>query len=117
MYYATEELWFGEVENAGTPWENPENFERFNPALHVAAWRVPMLVIHGANDFRIPLEQGLAAFTALQRRGIPSQFLYFPDENHWVLKPQNSLQWHEAVQAWMNQWTRPPADRQSTDGR
>jgi dipeptidyl aminopeptidase/acylaminoacyl peptidase len=107
MYYGTEELWFDETEHGGTPWQRPEAFERFNPALHVGDWKVPMLVVHGANDFRIPLEQGLGAFTALQRQGIPSEFLYFPDENHWVLKPQNSLKWHETVEAWLRKWTAP----------
>jgi len=66
-----------------------------------------MLIVHGEKDYRVPLEQGLAAFTALQRRGVPSQFLTFPDENHWVLKPQNSLQWHESVEAWIKKWTSP----------
>jgi dipeptidyl aminopeptidase/acylaminoacyl peptidase len=107
MYYATEELWFDETEHGGTPWQRPESFERFNPANHVADWRVPMLVIHGALDYRVTLEQGLGAFTALQRRGIPSEFLHFPDENHWVLKPQNSLRWHETVEAWLRRWTAP----------
>jgi len=107
MYYATEELWFEEAENGGTPWQDPAAYERFNPAVHVGDWKVPMLVVHGARDFRIPLEQGLAAFTALQRRAIPSQFLYMPEENHWVLKPQDSLQWHQAVEAWLARWTRP----------
>ena len=101
MGYETEELWFTEWENEGTPFEKPENFEKFNPALHVAKWRVPMLVVQGELDYRIPVTQGLATFTALQRRGIESQLLYFPDENHWVLKPQNSEQWHEAVNAWL----------------
>jgi dipeptidyl aminopeptidase/acylaminoacyl peptidase len=105
MGYSTEELWFSEWENKGTPFDNPESYERFNPANHVADWKVPMLVIHSANDFRVPLEQGLAAFTALQRRGIPSQFLTFPDENHWVQKPQDSVQWHETVLAWLRKWT------------
>ena len=105
MAYSTEELWFSEWENKGTPWDHPENYERFNPVNHVKDWRVPMLVVHSANDFRIPIEQGIAAFTALQRRGIPSEFLTFPDENHWVLKPQNSVQWHEAVNAWLAKWT------------
>ncbi len=63
-----------------------------------------MLIIHGALDHRVPLEQGLAAYTALQRQGVPSQFLYYPDENHWVLKPQNSIQWHETVLAWLDRW-------------
>ena len=64
-----------------------------------------MLVVHSAEDYRIPLEQGIAAFTVLQRRGIPSQLLTFPDETHWVQKPQNSLQWHETVEAWIKKWT------------
>ncbi len=107
MYYGTEELWFEEAEHGGTPWDVPQNYERFNPANRVADWKIPMLVVQGGRDLRIPLEQGLATFTALQRRGIPSQFLYFPDENHWVLKPQNSLQWHQTVEAWLQRWTRP----------
>ena len=101
MGYATEELWFTEHENGGTPWENPEGYEKFNPILHVKDWKVPMLVVHGQLDYRIPVEQGIAAFTALQRKGIESKFLYFPDENHWVLKPQNSLLWHDTVNAWL----------------
>ncbi|HTZ70598.1 MAG TPA: S9 family peptidase, partial [Acetobacteraceae bacterium] len=106
MGYATEELWFSEWENGHTmPWQNPANYERFNPINHVAAWTKPMLVIHSAHDYRIPLEQGLAAFTALQSKDIPSEFLTFPDENHWVLKPQNSLQWHATVLAWLRRWT------------
>lgn len=105
MYYDTEELWFEERENGGTQYEHPENYEKFNPVNHVKDWRVPMLVVHSAKDFRIPDTQGLGAFTALQRRGIPSKLLHFPDENHWVLKPQNSVQWHETVNAWLKQWT------------
>ena len=108
MAYSTEELWFDEWENQGTQYEQPANYERFNPVNHVADWHVPMLVIQGGKDFRIPLEQGLATFTALQRRGIPSQFLHFPDENHWVLKPQNSVQWHATVLAWIQRWTAKP---------
>jgi len=105
MYYETEELWFEEMENGGTQFDHPENYEKFNPINHVKDWRVPMLVIHSGKDFRIPLTQGLSAFTALQRRGIPSEFLTFPDENHWVLKPHNSVQWHDAVNAWLKKWT------------
>ena len=107
MYYATEELWFEEVEQGGTPWQQPQNYERFNPMTHVGDWKVPMLIIHSAKDYRIPLSQGLGAFTALQRRGVPSQFLTFPDENHWVLKPRNSLEWHRTVEAWLKKWTSP----------
>ncbi|MFL6591288.1 MAG: prolyl oligopeptidase family serine peptidase [Luteimonas sp.] len=101
MGYATEELWFSEWENGGTPWANPEGYEKFNPVLHVKDWTVPMLIVHSGNDFRIPVEQGIAAFTALQRKGIESKLLYFPDENHWVLKPQNSVMWHDTVNAWL----------------
>lgn len=104
MGYATEELWFSEWENGGTPWENPAGYEQFNPVLHVDKWRVPMLVIHGQKDFRIPVEQGLAAFGALQRKGIESKLLYFHDENHWVLNPQNSIQWHDTVNAWLKKY-------------
>jgi len=103
MGYATEELWFTEWENGGTPYDNPEAYERFNPINHVKDWRVPMLVIHGELDYRIPVSQGIAAFTALQRQGIESKFLYFPDENHWVLQPANSLLWHRTVNGWLRQ--------------
>jgi dipeptidyl aminopeptidase/acylaminoacyl peptidase len=106
MSYSTEELWFDEWEHAGkTQFEDPAAYEKYNPIDHVKDWRVPMLVVHSDQDFRIPLEQGLAAFTALQRRGIPSQFLRFPDENHWILKPHNSVLWHDTVNAWLKQWT------------
>ena len=101
MGFSTEELWFTEWEMGGTPWEAAKSYEAFNPALHVDKWTVPMLVIHGQLDYRIPVEQGIAAFTALQRRGIDSRFLYFPDENHWILKPANSVQWHNEVNAWL----------------
>ena len=104
MYFATEELWFPEWEHGGPYWQNPEGYEKHNPVLHVDKWKTPMLVVHGALDYRIPESQGLAAFTALQRRGIPSRFLHFPDENHWVLKPANSIQWHETVLAWLDRW-------------
>jgi dipeptidyl aminopeptidase/acylaminoacyl peptidase len=104
MAYETEELWFNEWEMGGTPFDKPENHEKHNPVSHVSKWKTPMLVIHGALDYRIPYTQGLAAFTALQRRGIESRFLYIPNENHWVLKPANSLQWHDTVQDWLKRW-------------
>ncbi|MGH8234644.1 MAG: prolyl oligopeptidase family serine peptidase [Rhodanobacteraceae bacterium] len=107
MYYATDELWFEEHENGGPQYLHPENYEKFNPIDHVKDWRVPMLVIHNSRDYRIPVPQGLGAFTALQRRGIPSEFLNFPDEDHLVLKPQNSVEWHETVLAWLKRWTGP----------
>jgi dipeptidyl aminopeptidase/acylaminoacyl peptidase len=105
MAYATEELWFEEHENGGTQYEHPENYEKFNPIDHVSEWKVPMLVVHSGHDFRIPDSQGIGAFTALQRRGIPSKLLYFPDESHWVQKPHNSMLWHETVLDWLKQWT------------
>lgn len=104
MYYATEELWFEEHENGGKQFEHPQNYEQFNPLDHVKDWRVPMLVIHSGHDYRIPETQGIGAFTALQRRGIPSEFLTFPDESHWVQKPQNSVLWHKTVIDWLKQW-------------
>ncbi|HPF25826.1 MAG TPA: S9 family peptidase [Steroidobacteraceae bacterium] len=104
MYYTTEELWFPEWEHGGPQFEKPEAYEKFNPVNHVTKWRTPMLVIHGARDYRVPDTQSLAAFTALQRRGIESKLLYFPDENHWVLKPANSLQWHDTVLDWLDRY-------------
>jgi dipeptidyl aminopeptidase/acylaminoacyl peptidase len=104
-YYMTEELWFPEWEHGGTPWDNPAGFTRHSPIDHVKSWKTPMLVIHGQKDYRVVYSQGLATFTALQRRGIPSQLLVFPDENHWVLKPQNSIQWHDTVLGWLDRWT------------
>jgi dipeptidyl aminopeptidase/acylaminoacyl peptidase len=101
MYYSTEELWFPEWEHGGPYYENPRGHEKFNPADYVTKWRTPMLVIHSEQDFRVPLEQGLSTFTALQRRGIDSKLLTFPDENHWVLKPANSVLWHRTVFDWL----------------
>ena len=106
MYYTTEELWFPEWDHQGPYFANPEGHERHNPALHVEKWRTPMLVVHGALDFRVPETQGFATFTALQRRGIPSRLLYFPDENHFVLRPSNSVLWHETVNGWLDRWLR-----------
>ena len=108
MAYETEELWFDEWEHGGkTYYEDPAAFERWNPVNTVAQWKTPMLVITGEKDFRIPYTQGLAAFTALQRRGIPSKLVVFPDENHWVLKPQNSIQWYGEVFGWLDRWLTP----------
>jgi dipeptidyl aminopeptidase/acylaminoacyl peptidase len=102
MYYTTEELWFPEWDHGGPYFGNPEAFEKWNPARFVSAWKSPMLVIHGGLDFRVPYAQGLAAFTALQRRGIESRFVFFPDENHWIQKPANSLQWHAEAIGWLD---------------
>jgi len=104
MAYATDIPNFSE-QQYGVPWTDLEAVERFNPAVHVKNWKTPMLVIHGARDYRVPLDQGIGSYTANQRLGVPTEFLYFPDENHWVLKPQNSVQWYASVEAWMKRWT------------
>jgi acylaminoacyl-peptidase len=108
MGYATEELWFSEWENGGLPvWVNPAGYEKFDPLQHVADWTRPTLIIHSDLDFRIPVAEGVAAFTALQRKGVPSEFLNFPDENHLIRKPQNLAQWYDTVQAWLAKWIGP----------
>ena len=109
MYYSTEELWFPEWEHGGPEFQNPAGYSKHNPVDQVSAWKTPMLVIHGQRDFRVPYTQSLSTFNALQRRGIPSELLVFADENHWILKPANSMQWYEVVIDWMNRWTGKPA--------
>lgn len=104
MYGATEELWFPEWEFGGQPWSNPEGFQRWNPANHVASMNTPTLVVHGALDYRVPLDQGIATFTALRRRGVDARFLYFPDEGHWVLKPQNAMVWWQEMLGWIERY-------------
>ncbi len=103
-YYMTEELWFPEWEHGGPAYENPEGYIGQSPMALVKNWKTPMLVIHGEKDYRVVSTQGLATFTALQRKGIPSKLLVFPDENHWVRKPHNSILWHETVLGWLEQW-------------
>ena len=103
-YYDTEELWFPEWEHGGTPWDLKATYEKHNPIDFVKSWKTPTLVIHGQKDFRVVYAHGLSTFTALQRKGIPSKLLIFPDENHWVLKPANSLQWHDTVLGWLGEW-------------
>ncbi len=105
MYYSTEELWFPEWEMGAPEYANPAAYAKANPVDDVARWQTPTLVIHGQLDFRVPDSQGISVFTALQRRGIPSELLYFPDENHWVLKPNNSIQWYTTTIDWLNRWT------------
>ena len=108
MAYETEELWFDTWEHGGkTYYEAPEEYEKWNPVNFVAKWQTPMLVITGEKDFRIPYTQGLAAYSALQQRGVPSELLVFPEENHWVLKPKDSLQWHQTVFAWLAKHLKP----------
>ena len=104
MYGTTEQLWFPEWENKGTPWQNQKLYDKFSPHKHAKNVKTPVLVIHGANDYRVPEEQAFQQFTYLQRRGIPSKFLYFPDETHFVLKPQNSKLWYNTVFDWFDEF-------------
>jgi len=106
-YGVTEELWFPEWEFKGNPWDNPELYQRWSPDNFVKNFKTPTLVTHGELDFRVPINQGLELFTALQRRGIPSKMVYFPDEGHWVLKPRNSKLWYQTVGDWFDQWLKP----------
>lgn len=108
FYYSTEELWFPRWDFGGSYTEARDLYEKWNPANHVDKWQTPMLVVTGEQDFRIAYSQGLQSFTALKERGIPSQLLVFPDENHWVLGAKNSLQWHNTVFAWLDRWLKQP---------
>jgi len=106
MAYETEELWFDEWEHGGHPYyEDPAAFEKWNPVNFVAQWKTPQLVITSEGDYRIPYTQGVAAFTALQRRDIPSRLIVFPGGSHWVLNPKESRQWYREVLGWMGKWT------------
>lgn len=103
MYGATEELWFAEWENGGTPWESRELYKKWSPHNFVQNFKTPMLVIHGENDFRVPIGQAMELFTSLQRVGVKSKFLYFPDEYHFVTKPQNAKLWWNTVFDWFDE--------------
>ncbi|SDA14676.1 S9 family peptidase [Sphingomonas sp. NFR15] len=106
MAYETEELWFDEWEHGGHPYyEDPQAFEKWNPVNHVTAWKTPQLVITSEGDYRIPYTQGIAAFTALQRRDVPSRLVVFPGGSHWVQKPKESRQWYHEVLGWLDRWT------------
>lgn len=116
FYYTTEELWFPEWDFGAPYYEAPDAYERWNPVNYVSRWKTPMLVVQGLKDFRVPSGQGLGAFTALQRQGIPSELLVFPDENHWVLSPGNSIQWHETVGAWLARYLKSKASGEEPEG-
>jgi dipeptidyl aminopeptidase/acylaminoacyl peptidase len=102
-YGSTEELWFPEWEFGGTPWDNRKLYDKWSPHLHAKKFKTPMLVIHGQLDYRLDVSEGFQLFTTLQRLKVPSKFLYFPDEGHWVLKPQNSQLWYKTVNEWVDQ--------------
>jgi dipeptidyl aminopeptidase/acylaminoacyl peptidase len=104
MYGTTEEVWFDEWEHGGTPWDKPEEFRTYSPHVYAKNFKTPNLIIHSELDFRVPIGEGLQLFTTLQRRGVPSKMLYFPDEGHLVLKPANSELWHRTVFEWLAQY-------------
>ena len=101
-YGTTEELWFIEWEMKGTPWTNREMYRKWSPYLSEQNIKTPTLVVHSQLDYRIDVSQGIDAFTTMQRLKVPSKFLYFPDEGHWVLKPQNSQLWYKTVNSWVD---------------
>jgi dipeptidyl aminopeptidase/acylaminoacyl peptidase len=103
-YGTSEELWFPEWEFKGTPWKNRELYQKFSPHMFATNFKTPTLVVHGQNDYRLDVSQGFDLFTTLQRLKVPSKMLYFPDEGHWVLKPQNSRLWYKTVNDWVDQW-------------
>jgi dipeptidyl aminopeptidase/acylaminoacyl peptidase len=102
MYGVTEELWFAEYEFKGNPWDNPELYEKWSPHKFVKNFNTPTLVTQGEIDFRVPVDQSLQLYTALQKRGVESKLVVFPDEGHWILKPQNSRFWYTTVIDWLN---------------
>jgi len=105
-YGTTEELWFNEWEFRGTPWTNREMYRKWSPHLFATNFKTPILVVHGQLDYRLDVSEGFQMFTTAQRLKIPSKMLYFPDEGHWVLKPQNSRLWYETVNDWVDQWAK-----------
>ena len=115
LYYTTEEMWFADWDNgglgrgylSGSPWsEYPEAVRHYahNPKLNVEKWDTPILCFHGGMDFRIPYTQGMAAFNCAQMMGVPSKLVVFPEENHWILQPQNALYWHRTYFSWLDRW-------------
>jgi dipeptidyl aminopeptidase/acylaminoacyl peptidase len=107
MYATTEELWFPEWEFKGTPWTNPALYTRWSPHKFAQNFNTPILIIHGELDYRVPVGEGMQLFTAVQRKGVDSKFLIFPDEGHWVLKPQNSHLWFNTVLDWLDKYLEP----------
>jgi dipeptidyl aminopeptidase/acylaminoacyl peptidase len=102
----TEELWFNDWEFKGTPYDNRASYQKWSPHQYAKNFKTPTLVIHGQRDYRLDVSEGFQLFTTLQMEGVPSKMLYFPDEGHWVLKPQNSQLWYKTVNDWVDQWTK-----------
>ena len=106
FYGSTEELWFPEFDLGGPAWNPESDYQKFNPAALADKWQTPMLVIHGLKDYRVPYAQGLGAFTNLQRKGIDSRLVIFPDENHWILNKDNRVRWYNEVFQWLDKYTK-----------
>jgi dipeptidyl aminopeptidase/acylaminoacyl peptidase len=106
VWGSTEELWFNEWEFKGTPYTNRALYDKWSPHMYATSFKTPTLVVHGQLDYRLDVSEGFQLFTTLQRQGIPSKMLYFPDEGHWVLKPQNSQLWYKTVNDWVDQWAK-----------
>lgn len=106
MYGVTEELWFAEWDLGGTPWDNREAYEKWSPHMYAKNFKTPTLVTHGELDFRVPVGEGFQLFTTLQRQGVPSRLLVFPDEGHWINRPQNSALWYRTFIEWMGRWVK-----------
>ena len=108
MYMTTEELWFTHWDNGGAPWEKNNKIAQrtyaTSPHLFIDKWDTPIFITHGEKDYRVPLDQGMAAFNAAKILGVPAEMMIFPDENHWILKPQNSVLWNNVFYQWMNKW-------------
>jgi len=102
----TEELWFNDWEFKGTPYDNRAMYQKWSPHQYAKNFKTPTLVVHGQRDYRLDVSEGFQLFTTLQMEGVPSKMLYFPDEGHWVLKPQNSRLWYQTVNGWVDQWTK-----------
>ena len=109
MFGATEELWFPIWEFNGTPWDNPDSYAKWSPSYYVKDFHTPTLVIHGELDYRVPYTQGLQLYTALQLQKVPSKLLEYPDEGHWIMKPQNSVLWYNTFLEWIGEWTKTPS--------
>ncbi|PYJ72093.1 MAG: S9 family peptidase, partial [Verrucomicrobia bacterium] len=103
-YGTTEEIWFMNWEFKGPPWKQRDVYRKWSPHEYAANFKIPTLIVHGQNDYRIDVSQGFDLFTTLQVLKVPSKMLYLPDEGHWVLKPQNSRLWYKTVNDWVDQW-------------
>jgi dipeptidyl aminopeptidase/acylaminoacyl peptidase len=117
MYGATEELWFADWEFKGKPWTNPAMYDRWSPHKFAANFKTPTLVVHGELDYRVPVTEGLQLFTALQSQNVPSRLLYYPDEGHWILKPQNSELWYNTVLGWFDTYLKAKTSAVETSSK